>query len=562
MAKEMKQILAGQDVDEDDDWEDLLAKSAKARGKQENLSFFAFTATPKGKTLEAFGDAPDDANTPEPFHVYSMRQAIEEGFILDVLQHYTTYDTFYGIAKAIDEDPQVPEKEAVKAVSKFLKLHPHNIAQKVEIIVEHFQNHTRQKIGGKAKAMIVTASRLQAVRYKKAIEEYIDAEGYDLGALVAFSGTVEDGGIEYTEQGMNDGIKQSELPRQFDSSEYQVLVVADKYQTGFDQPLLHTMYVDKKLSGVQAVQTLSRLNRTHPGKEDTFVLDFENDRDDIYDAFEPYYQKTTIEETSDPQHLYQLESELDAMQIYSREQVDKFAEAFFSPENRATEQAHAKLSSLVQPAKDEFMTANEETQDEFRSTLRSFLRLYKFQSQVVTYEDTRLEKLYTFGRFLYKELPRKPGASRVEFNDELALQYYRLEKSGEGSIELEGSGGDVSVPTDTGTGSSDDEEVELSTIVEKINEALGTDFTEADQLFLDQLKEDALEDDHLRRSAQVNSQENFALEFDDTLTEMFIDRMDQNQELFAKFMDNEEVQEAITKHLRREVYQESQTADG
>lgn len=559
MAKEMKQILSGQDVEEDDDWEDLLAKNAKSRGDQENLSFFAFTATPKGKTLEAFGDRDDPEETPEPFHVYSMRQAIEEGFILDVLQHYTTYDTFYGIAKAIEEDPEVPQKKAVKAVSRFLKLHPHNVAQKVKILVEHFRNNTQQKIGGKAKAMVVTSSRVHAVRYKKAIDDYIEENGYDIGALVAFSGTVEDDGMEYTEKGMNGGIKESELPNVFDTPEYQILVVADKYQTGFDQPLLHTMYVDKKLSGIQAVQTLSRLNRTHPGKEDTFVLDFENNREDILESFEPFYEKTTVEETSDPQHLYQLESELGAFRIYDQQEVDQFAEAFFSPENRGTEKAHAKLSSLIQPAKDRFKTAPEETQDEFRSKLRSFLRLYKFQSQVVSYEDTTLEKLYTYGRFLYKELPRKAGESRVEFNDELALQYYRLEKGDEGAIKL-GSGGEggVSVPTETGTGSSDDEEVELSTIVEKINEALGTDFTEADQLFLDQLKEDALDDDSLRRSAQVNSKENFALEFDDELTKMFIDRMDQNEELFAKFMDNEEIQEAITKHLREEVYQESQ----
>lgn len=561
MAKEMKQILAGQDVEEDDDWEDLLAKSAEARGQQENLSFFAFTATPKGKTLEAFGDTSEDDGTPEPFHVYSMRQAIEEGFILDVLQHYTTYDTFYGIAKAIEEDPEVPQKKAVKAVSKFLKLHPHNISQKVEIIVEHFREHTRHKIGGKAKAMVVTSSRKHAVRYKKAIDEYVEEHDYDLGALVAFSGTVEDDGFEYTEKGMNDGIKQSELPSKFDTSEYQVLVVADKYQTGFDQPLLHTMYVDKKLSGIQAVQTLSRLNRTHPGKEDTFVLDFENDRDDIYDAFDPYYETTTVDETSDPQHLYQLESELNGYRIYRQSEVDQFAEAFFSPDNTGTEQAHAELTSYTQRARDRFVGADEETQDEFRSKLRSFLQLYKFQSQVVKYTDEDLEKLYTFGRFLYKELPRASPDSRVEFNDELALQYYRLEKSEEGSVELGSSTGNVDVPTETGTGSQDDEEVELSTIVEKINEKLGTDFTEADQLFLEQLKEDALEDDHLRQAAEVNNEENFALEFDDALTSMFIDRREKNQELFAEFMDNEDVQEIITEHLRQKVYNQIQTAE-
>jgi type I restriction enzyme R subunit len=414
MAKEMKQILSGQDIGEDDDWEDLLAKSANARGQQESLSFFAFTATPKGKTLEAFGHTPEDGDKPEPFHLYSMRQAIEEGFILDPLQHYTTYETFYGLAKAIKEDPQVPEKKAVKAISRFLKLHPHNISQKVKIIVEHFREHTQHKIGGKAKAMVVTSSRVHAVRYKQALDDYIEEKDYDLGALVAFSGTVEDGGLEYTEDGMNDdGVTQSNLTNKFDTQEYQVLVVADKYQTGFDQPLLHTMYVDKKLSGVQAVQTLGRLNRTHPGKEDTFVLDFQNEREDIYDAFQPYYEKTTVEETNDPQHIYQLEAELDSYQIYTQQEVDKFAKEFFSPKNRGTEQAHAKLTSHTQPALDRYKVESDEKREEFRSKLKSFLRLYKFQSQVVNYSDTQLEKLYTFGRFLYKELPRDSQESRV-----------------------------------------------------------------------------------------------------------------------------------------------------
>ena len=561
MSAEMKGILSGIDEDEIEDAEDAIAESAKARSKQENLSFFAFTATPKGKTLQTFGE-PDGDGGHEPFHLYSMQQAIDEGFILDVLQNYTTYETFYNVAKVVEEDPQVPEQKAVKAISRFLKLHPHNVAQKVEIIVEHFRTHTQHKIGGKAKAMVVTSSRAHAVRYKKAIDEYIEENGYDLNALVAFSGTVIDDGESYTEEGMN-GIKQSELRESFDTPEYQILVVADKYQTGFDQPLLHTMYVDKRLSGIQAVQTLSRLNRDHPGKEDTFVLDFENEHEEIKDAFDRFYGKTITSEEADPQHLQQLASDLDAFRIYEQDEVDRFAEVFFDPKNTGTEGAHAKLSSLVQPARDKFVVKDEETQEEFRSTLRSFLRLYKFHSQIVSYADTHLEKLYTFGRFLYKELPKSSRDPSVEFDDELALQYYRLEKSEEGSIGLTASDGEVESPTDTGTGGSrEDEEVELSTIVEKINEKLGTDFTEADQLFLEQLKEDALEDDHLRRSARANSRENFALEFDEALTSMFIDRMDQNQELFAEFMDNKEVQDAITKHLRRQVYQESQTAEG
>ena len=558
MSAEMKSILSGVDEEDIEDWEDAMAETAKARNKQPNLSFFAFTATPKAKTLQAFGE-PDGNGGHEPFHLYSMQQAIDEGFILDVLQNYTTYETFYNVAKVVEEDPQVPEQKAVKAISRFLKLHPHNVSQKVEIIVEHFRNHTQHKIGGKAKAMIVTSSRAHAVRYKKAIDDHIEENGYDLSALVAFSGTVEDDGERYTEEGMNDGIKESELANVFDTPSYHVLVVADKYQTGFDQPLLHTMYVDKKLSGIQAVQTLSRLNRQHPGKEDTFVLDFENDQDEIKEAFEPFYGKTTVTEEMDPQHLQQLASDLDAFRIYEQEEVDRFAEVFFDPSNTGTEGAHGKLSSIVQPARNRFVARDEEVKEEFRSTLRSFLRLYKFHSQIVSYADTHLEKLYTFSRFLYKELPKRSRDPFVGFDDELALQYYRLEKSEEGSIGLSTTQGEVEGPTETGTGGTeDDNEVELSTIVEKINEQLGTDFTEADQLFLEQLKEDALEDDHLRRSARANSRENFALEFDDVLTNMFIDRMDQNQELFAAFMDNDEVQEAITQHLRQQVYQESQ----
>lgn len=562
MAKEMKQILSGLELEDGDDWEDMLAKSAEARVKQDNLSFFAFTATPKGKTLEVFGKPPEDGGKPEPFHVYSMKQAIEEGFILDVLQNYTTYKTFYNLAKATEDDPKVPQRKAKKAVSRFLTLHPHNISQKVEIIVEHYRNNTQHKIGGKAKAMIVTQSRKHAIRYKQAIDEYVEEQGYDdLKALVSFSGTKEDGGIEYTEAKLNDDrISGSEIPNKLSSNEFQVLVVAEKYQTGFDEPLLHTMYVDKKLSGVRAVQTLSRLNRTHSGKEDTFVLDFVNEREDILEAFQPYYERTTIEEESDRQHLHQLESELNASHVYTQQEVENFAQAFFSPENKATEKVHGKLYQYTDPAVDRFEQLGEEERDEFRSKLRSFIRLYKFQSQVVSYADTDLEKLYTFCRFLNNQLPRDPQSPDVEFDDELALKYYRLEKIQEGQIELDDEGGEVSVPTESGTGSKDDDEVELSTLIEKINDALGTDFTASDELFLEQLKEDALEEERLRRSAKVNSEDNFAHEFDDALQDLFIERMDQNQDLFAKYMDDPDFRELVTKLLRSEVYEESQEA--
>ena len=278
--------------DEDSDAEALLLTMLK-RGRQPNISFFAFTATPKFKTLKIF-DEPGPNGKP-PFHLYTMRQAIDERFILDVLRNYTTYKAYYKLIETAAEDPLVERKEAAKALARFMRHHPHNLASKVEVMVEHFRAHTRHKIGGRAKAMVVTDSRLSAVRYKQAFDKYIKDKGYhDIRTLVAFSGTVDDPdfkGQSYSEQGMN-GIPESQLPEKFETEAYQVLIVAEKYQTGFDQPLLHTMYVDKRLDGVQAVQTLSRLNRTCAGKEDTFVLDFYNEREDIFRAFKPYYEET------------------------------------------------------------------------------------------------------------------------------------------------------------------------------------------------------------------------------------------------------------------------------
>lgn len=561
MAKEMKEILSGLDIDEDEediDWEDLLAESAEARGPQDNLSFFAFTATPKGKTLETFGEPIEGEDRKEPFHVYSMRQAIEEEFIIDVLQNYTTYDTYYNIVKQTEADPQLPQKKAKKAIKEYLEEHPHNIQRKSETIVEHFRNHTRQKIGGKAKAMVVTRSRKAAVRYTQTIREYVDEQGYEgVDALVAFSDTVEVDGVEYSESEMN-GFSQSELPSKFSTPHYQLLVVAEKYQTGFDEPLLHTMYVDKKLSGVQAVQTLGRLNRPAPGKEDTFVLDFVNDREDIEDAFQPFYERTTTEESVDPQHIYQLESELERFPVFTSEEVDQFAAAYFSPENTGTEQAHAELSKQLQEPVDRFKTLTEEEQEDFKSKLRDYIRLYKFQSQVVDYTDTELEKLYIFGRFLAKQLPRDTEDTTISIEDDLALRYYRLEQADTEEISLDDSSGEVSVPTDTGTRSQDEEEISLSKLVNRINEALGTEFTGADELFLQQVKEDALEDEELQKAAQVNSRSNFSYAFDDKLTELFIDRMDENEDLFVKFMEDDELQNLVTQLLREQVYEAHQ----
>lgn len=326
-ATDLKEVLGGEALRKEaqrraaeeghEELEELFRSMAK-RGQQANLSFFAFTATPKHKTLAVFG------RNGKPAHRYTMRQAIEEGFILDVLKSYTTYATYFRLLKSCEDDPNVERKKAARALARFLKLHPHNLAQKTEVMVEHFHAVTRHKIGGRAKAMVVTGSRLEAVRYKQSFDKYIKDKGYPIRSLVAFSGTVQDDklpDVSYTEEAMNGGLREKELPERFASPEYQVLLVAEKYQTGFDQPLLHTMYVDKRLAGIQAVQTLSRLNRIHPLKEDTFVLDFVNDRDEIREAFKAYYEGAEIGDEVDPARLYAIKGELDAAGIYLDEEV-------------------------------------------------------------------------------------------------------------------------------------------------------------------------------------------------------------------------------------------------
>ncbi|MFW6106847.1 MAG: type I restriction endonuclease subunit R, partial [bacterium] len=393
-ATELKGVLAGAAIKEEaqaraeeeglPDYEEEILKTMAKRGRQPNISFFAFTATPKYKTLEVFGQPGTDGK-PEPFHLYSMRQAIEEHFIHDVLENYTTYKTYYRLIKSIEDDPQVDKRKAARALARFMSLHPHNIAQKTEVMVEHFRNFTMHKIGGKAKAMVVTASRLHAVRYKQAFDKYIAEKGYEgIKTLVAFSGTVVDPDnpdVEYTESGMNidaDGkhISEKELPETFTTEEYQVLLVAEKYQTGFDQPLLHTMYVDKRLAGIRAVQTLSRLNRTHPGKEDTFVLDFVNEPDEIQAAFQPYYEKTLIGEQADAKQLYELQAKLDAQQVYHKAEVEEFCKVFYKPKRNQTPSDHARINACIDPAVNRFNELDEEEREEFRKTLTAFRNLY------------------------------------------------------------------------------------------------------------------------------------------------------------------------------------------
>ncbi len=536
-ASKLKAILTSEKEAEGEDpereeisAEELLDAAVQARGPHDRISYYAFTATPKARTLELFGRVPDPSqppgaeNKPAPFHIYSMRQAIEEGFILDVLQRYTTYKTAWKIAHPHAEDEEVDSKKARTKLARWVRLHPHNIRQKVEVIVEHFRQHVRHLLNGQAKAMVVTGSRQEAVRYQLAVKQYVKEMGYaDVHPLVAFSGTVLPDGVipeEVSETStlLNPGLNKRDLAEAFDTQDFNVMIVANKYQTGFDQPKLCAMYVDKKLQGVDCVQTLSRLNRTFPGKE-TFILDFFNDPQDILDAFLPYYNKAELADVSDPQTVYDVQKTLDAEGIYHWEEVRSFALAFFDPKAPAS-----KLSFYCQPAKDRFKLRYREAQeaaqrareakrtadtngdsiglkraehdlkvageqidqlDLFKKNLMSFVRLYEFLSQIVEYDDRELEQLCVYARHLYPLL----RVDRLETEDvdvaELQLTHYRLTKHDEAALRL----GDDHDPyplqpgSAIGTGKAHEpEKKRLAEIIQALNEIFGAEVGDNDQL--------------------------------------------------------------------------------
>ena len=559
-ARGMKQILGDKasKVESVEDWQDELNLVMESRGQQPNLSFFAFTATPKGKTIELFGTGG------RAFHNYSMRQAIEEGFILDVLQRYTTYSTYFKMIKKTEDDPSMPAKKAAKKLCKFMRLHPRNVSQKTEIIIEHFRSCIMPLIGGRAKAMVVTDSRLQAVRYILAFQRYLSEHHYtDVHPLVAFSGTVIDPEteLEYTEPGMNIDYKngrhisETQLKDRFGSEDYQILLVANKYQTGYDQPLLCAMYVDKRLDGVQAVQTLSRLNRIYPGKEAPFVLDFVNKAEDILAAFKPYYTVTELETESDPSHLEELKHELNQMQVYSWQEVVEFARVFYKPLAEQKRGDHAALQKHLQSAVERYKKfENDEDRDKFRDKLKAYVRLYSFVTQLVNYTDQEQEMLYSFGRFLLPHI--HPSDSRDAYPEkDVELQYYRLQKVMEGSIDLsEGEDVKVKSPTDTGTRNAKEEDKPLSEIIETLNERFGTDFSEADRLFFEQIKETAMRDEGVLKTAAANPLDKFELEIQQIIKDLMMKRLKENDKIVSRYMDDEMFQKVVIKMISKELY--------
>ncbi len=535
--------------------EEALARSAGARAAQQsNLSYFAFTATPKGRTLEMFGRLNRQTGKHEPFHLYSMRQAIEEGFIMDVLANYTTYKTFWKIERATEQDPEYDARKARRAIAKFVSLHPYQLAQKAQIIVEHFRAHTAREIGGLAKAMVVTSSRLHSVRYKQSIDEYIAEQKYEeLKTLVAFSGSIDDGtGIPLTEAGMN-GFPEARTAKEFSGPEYGVLIVAEKFQTGFDQPLLHTMYVDKTLIGLAAVQTLSRLNRTHPLKKSTFVLDFRNEAETIVEAFEEFHG-CTVAPPTDPNILWDTRRRLDDFDVLRPDEIEAAIPVLLAADSSDRKRSASAYAALA-GGKERFEALDDERRIEFRDALNRFVRTYSFVSQIAGFTDESLERDYTYCRALSAYLRDEGTVERLDLGSEVELTHLRHQMTFTGPLALAAETGEVRSFFGEGRGGQQELELErLSSIIDVLNDRFGTELNETDRLLFDQIEEACIEDEDLSNQARNNTLENFRLVFDRKFLQTVVTRFDANEEIYKKILDDRDFQAMVSEFYLRRVY--------
>ena len=547
-AQAMSDALT-RDAQQSQDIEDIILAHQQARGPQKNISFLAFTATPKNVTLERFGTIGSDGN-PHPFHLYSMRQAIEEGFIRDVLENYTTYQAYYQLEKTIEDDPAFKGKKAQSRVARFAVLHPTALDQKVEVIVEHFRRHVAAELEAQAKAMIVTQGIEHAIRYWQHINKYIQKKGYDdLKALVAFSGEKTVDGEVWTEAQAN-GFAETELPRKFDTNEFQLLVVAEKYQTGFDQPKLVAMYVDKRLAGLQAVQTLARLNRTHPLKDKTFVLDFQNTMEDIRAAFAPYYEATALEERTDLNQIYDLESRISSSTYIHKDEVERFAKRFYQGDHST--QSRLELEGTIRLAVSRFELDEDEAQkEEFRQLLRSFMRFYAFVAQVTRLNDTGLEKLYVYSSWLSNLLPSRDVPPEISLSEDmLQLSAFRLNMEEEGSASLQ-AGDTATLPPITEFGANaytEEEEKSLSEIIQSFNDRHGTQFSREDFLRFERVTRDIMDED-MTEMVRNNPADVVYNAFSQAFFQGMVKMFQQDNEMRNIVMTDRDAREQATRHF-------------
>lgn len=528
-SKHLKLSLSKGDQEEVEDLEEMIRQEIEARGKQDHISFFGFTGTPKNKTLELFGRKNEDGHY-VPLHSYSMVQSISEGFTLDVLQNYTTYKRYFKVKQKGEEDIAAAESQAKSAIVDYVDSHEQTISDKVSIILDHFVRKASKKINGRARGMVVVRSRKHCVLFQQEMVKQMKARNLSYSCLVAFSGSIKHYGEEHTESSLNtaNGLQpRTSIPDGLKDPKYRILIVSNKFQTGFDEPLLQSMYVDKKLSGVQCVQTLSRLNRTTTGKTDTFVMDFANETDDIVEAFQPYFTSTVLREETDPDKLYQLLYEIEEYDLYTKMQLDEFAKEFYSDSD-----SDAKLHPIIDRVVDAYNERlNDEEKLEYKSKIQSFIRLYSYISQIAGFAEVRWEKSYAFLRFLNKKLP-KNTRERVYVGDVIDLDSLRIQMTGESNLSLVEEQGEVYGMTSEGSKGKDEEELlALSEIIEKINTVFGANLNNEDRVTIEQIQNRLNKDEGLKKVINGNNTEDVKREyfksmFKDTVIDYHGDRID------------------------------------
>ena len=548
LSKGIEGGVTEDDTDEVSDIDARIIEVMEQRRMQDHISYFGFSGTPKNKTLELFGQKDEDGKF-VPFHVYSMHQSISEGFTLDVLQNYTTFKRYFELIKSVSEDKEYEKARTLRTLTNYVDLQPHSIETKTRIILEHFTERTSKTIEGKGRAMLVTPSRLHCVKYKLEFDRQMRKMGLPYGCLVAFSDTVHDtdSGKDYTEDGMNELPPRVSIADSFKSPEYRILIVANKFQTGFDEPLLQTMYVDKRLDRLQCVQTLSRLNRVTTGKTDTLVLDFVNEPDQVQEAFQQYYQTTTLAEETDPNRLYDLQSQLNGFERYDKNTIDKFCDVFYDV-NQPDELLQGILDGVVERWKE----LERDEGEEFRSALQSYIRLYGYISQLITFTDVALEKLYIFGHSLNKKLPKRDHPDLQDVLASVDLDSFRVQRTHD-SLQLSLEAQDSEVE---GIGSGvatlrDPEQDFLSNIINALNNAYQTDFTTEDKVDIATIHQKVHENEELRQVIEGdNTETNKRYKFEQVIDEILLDFVNSKLELYTKLSKPE-----INDHLKQHLYQ-------
>ena len=559
MAAVTMSLGSGEQVE--GDVEDMISDEIRRNGKQANVSIFAFTATPKPTTIQLFGRL-NTKGQREAFHVYSMKQAIEEGFILDVLQNYTEYSTFYQINKEIEDDPRCKTNAAKRQIARFVELHDTNISQRIEVIVEHFRTTVMNELGGQAKAMVITASRQAAVKYRQAFEDYITKKGYEgIHALVAFSGKVKlpDDETEYTEASIN-GFPEDRLTKEFDTDAYQVLLVANKYQTGFDQPKLCAMYVLKKLRGVNAVQTLSRLNRICPPYDKkTFVLDFVNSYEDMKAAFAPYYTTTLLSNSVTPSAIYDLEAKIDAYAILDPADIESANEILYS--DKVTGKQKQRLTFFLQKSKKLLDHYEYEEQREAVAAMRSFVRYYEFLLQVSCFEDTELHKKYNFIAYLLAYINIKHPGAGFNLDGKIKASNF-IQKKGEEHLSPNLVAKPVTkLPTAEHFGLTEDKEQRLSEIIDEINSRTGKSYdNDVVVKAMLQIRDILMKSERLKTSAKNNTQKDFEFSYFDDIDDALIEGLSQNQDFFSMLLSNDDMKRQVLGIFAEEIYKSLRNA--